>query len=498
MGGERFRKTSSDATTMQPLIAIRGLCKRFGPVQALKNVAATFGAGEIHAVLGENGAGKSTLVNLLAGFLMPDAGSLELDGAPLPLGDPVAIRNMGVAMVHQHFMLVPEFTVAENLALARTGRTLERLEPLDRAAGSLAMAERLGWKLDPKARTGDLPVGVQQRIEILKALGDDRRVLILDEPTAVLGPDEVEELFRVLRDLRDKGMAILLIAHKLSEVMAVADRATVLRRGEVVASAPIADVDEATLAAWMVGDVPPRAERPSAKSATEFQGLRLSGLRVLGDRGESAITDLDLEVPRGAIVGIGGVDGNGQVELAEAIVGVRSFSGELVWVPHGEPAIAYIPQSRQKDGLALKMSVLDNLAIAGHLRTEIRRGPFLRTRALSHWGGELVGKYAIKVGALDDPVGSLSGGNQQKVVVARELDREPDLVVAVNPTRGLDVRAAQFVHEQLAQARDRGAAVLLISTDLDELAAMADETFFLLGGRLRSGDGAEAMVGGAA
>ncbi|MBZ0213827.1 MAG: heme ABC transporter ATP-binding protein, partial [Nitrospirae bacterium] len=200
----------------------------------------------------------------------------------------------------------------------------------------------------------------------------------------------------------------------------------------------------------------------------------------------------------GAIVGIGGVDGNGQVELAEAIVGVRSFSGELVWVPHGEPAIAYIPQSRQKDGLALKMSVLDNLAIAGHLRAEMRRGPFLRTRALSHWGGELVGKYAIKGGALDDPVGSLSGGNQQKVVVARELDREPDLVVAVNPTRGLDVRAARFVHEQLAQARDRGAAVLLISTDLDELAAMADETFFLLGGRLRSGDGAEAMVGGAA
>ncbi|MBW7927005.1 MAG: ABC transporter ATP-binding protein [Fimbriimonadaceae bacterium] len=480
------------------MIAIRGLCKRFGPVQALKNVAATFEAGEVHAVLGENGAGKSTLVNLLAGFLMPDVGSLELDGAPLPLGDPVAIRNMGVAMVHQHFMLVPEFTVAENLALARMGRRFERLEPLERAGASLAMAERLGWTLDPRARTGDLPVGVQQRIEILKALGDDRRVLILDEPTAVLGPDEVEELFRVLRDLRDKGMAILLIAHKLSEVMAVADRATVLRRGEVVATAPIAEVDEATLAAWMVGDVPPRAERTSRETPASFQGLRLSDLQVSGDRGEAAITDLSLDVPQGAIVGIGGVDGNGQVELAEAIVGVRGFSGELVWVPHGEPAVAYIPQSRQKDGLALKMSVLDNLAIAGHQREDMRRGPFLRSRALAHWGGELVGQYAIKVGALEDPVGSLSGGNQQKVVVARELDREPDLVVAVNPTRGLDVRAARFVHEQLAQARDRGAAVLLISTDLDELAAMADETYFLLRGRLRSGEGAEALVGGKA
>lgn len=498
MGGERFRKTSSDATTMQPLIAIRGLCKRFGPVQALRNVSASFEAGEVHAVLGENGAGKSTLVNLLAGFLMPDVGSLELDGAPLPLGDPVAIRNMGVAMVHQHFMLVPEFTVAENLALARMGRRFERLEPLERAGASLAMAERLGWTLDPRARTGDLPVGVQQRIEILKALGDDRRVLILDEPTAVLGPDEVEELFRVLRDLRDKGMAILLIAHKLSEVMAVADRATVLRRGEVVATAPIAEVDEATLAAWMVGDVPPRAERTSRETPASFQGLRLSDLQVSGDRGEAAITDLSLDVPQGAIVGIGGVDGNGQVELAEAIVGVRGFSGELVWVPHGEPAVAYIPQSRQKDGLALKMSVLDNLAIAGHQREDMRRGPFLRSRALAHWGSELVGQYAIKVGALEDPVGSLSGGNQQKVVVARELDRKPDLVVAVNPTRGLDVRAARFVHEQLAQARDRGAAVLLISTDLDELAAMADETYFLLRGRLRSGEGAEAMVGGAA
>jgi simple sugar transport system ATP-binding protein len=498
MGGERFRKTSSDATPMHALIAIRGLCKRFGPVQALKNVAATFEAGDIHAVLGENGAGKSTLVNLLAGFLMPDAGSLELDGVPLRLGDPVAIRNMGVAMVHQHFMLVPEFTVAENLALARTGRRFERLEPLERAEASLAMAERLGWTLDPKARTGDLPVGVQQRIEILKALGDDRRVLILDEPTAVLGPDEVEELFRVLRDLRDKGMAILLIAHKLSEVMAVADRATVLRRGEVVATAPIADVDETTLAEWMVGDVPPRAERTTRPSPASFQGLRLSGLQVFGDRGEAAVTDVSLDVHRGAIVGIGGVDGNGQVELAEAIVGVRGFIGEMAWVPQGEPVVAYIPQSRQKDGLALKMSVLDNLAIAGHQRTDMRRGPFLRTRALCHWGGELVAKYAIKLGALDDPVGSLSGGNQQKVVVARELDRDPDLVVAVNPTRGLDVRAARFVHEQLAQARDRGAAVLLISTDLDELAAMADETYFLLSGRLRSGEGAEAMVGGAA
>ncbi len=483
---------------MHPLIAVRGLSKRFGPVQALRNVSVAFEAGEIHAILGENGAGKSTLANVLAGFLLPDAGRIEFEGATVPLGDPLAIRARGVAMVHQHFMLVPEFTVAENLALAQIPRGFAALDPLERASPSLEMAERLGWSLDPSARTGDLPVGVQQRIEILKALGEKRRLLILDEPTAVLGGEEVEELFRVLRDLRDKGLAILLIAHKLREVMAVADRATVLRRGEVVATALVADLDEATLAEWMVGDVPAPPVRTKGSAPTAFEGLRLVGLHVAGDRGEPAVVDLSLDVPKGGIVGIGGVDGNGQVELAEAIVGIRPWTGEVSWVPQGVPQVAYVPQSRQRDGLALKMSVLDNLAIEGHQRPDLRLGPLLRLREMARWGGELVARYAIKVGSIDDPVGSLSGGNQQKVVVARELDRKPDLIVAVNPTRGLDVRAARFVHDQLSQARDRGAAVLLVSTDLDELVALADQAYFLLGGRLRVADGAEAMVGGAA
>lgn len=478
-------------------LVVEGLSKRYGSVRALSDVSATFRPGEIHAVLGENGAGKSTLMGVLAGFVTPDAGSVTYLGKPLPTGRPFECRRAGVAMVHQHFTLVPDFTVAENLALFRLrslGRKLQ-LEELTRDA--LKLAQDLGWQIDPEAKVRNLPVGVQQRVEILKNLADDSPILILDEPTAVLSPDEVADLFRVLRDLRTQGKVVILIAHKLSEVFAVADRVTVLRKGEFVASALIGEVDEKQLAEWMVGELPAALSAPSW--AKHGEGLTLRGAKALGDRGEEAVRGINLEIFRGEILGVGGVDGNGQVELAEVVVGVRRLaSGERLWegaVP-GDLKIAYIPQDRQCDGLALTMSIEDNMLIEGHRRPELTQGAFLRRSAIREWAAGLVEQFQIKTPGVTGPASSLSGGNQQKVVVSRSLDQTPDLLVCVNPTRGLDLKAADFVQRQILAARDKRAAVLLISTDLDELGALADRTVFLSRGELRAASDAASLVGG--
>lgn len=467
------------------MLEVRSLSKRFGPVQALDGVSASFLPGEVHAVLGENGAGKSTLMQVVAGFLVPDIGTVTLDAKNLPLGHPIACRAAGVEMVHQHFMLVPAFTVEENLALARLGSLRGTLDTARLAQPALDFARELGWTVDPKARTGTLPVGVQQRVEILKALSGDAPVLIFDEPTAVLTPDEVDDLFRVLRRLRDRGKTILLIAHKLSEVMAVADRVTVLRRGRFVASAPIGEVDERQLATWMVGDLP-TPMRPL--EAPLGQALLIArDLVVLGDRREEAVRGLSLDVRGGEVLGIGGVDGNGQVELAEALVGVRPLrSGALerrARDPDAPASVGYIPQDRQADGLALTLSIFDNLMIAGSDRSDLSRGPLLRIAAGRRWAEGVVERFQIKIGGLGDPVSGLSGGNQQKVVVGRTLDATPDVIVAMNPTRGLDLRATDFVHQTLLDAARAGAAVILLSTDLDELAALATRTTYMSRGR---------------
>lgn len=460
---------------------VRDVSKRFGVVRALEGVDVDFESGAIHAVLGENGAGKSTLMNVLGGFVRPDAGEVLLDGEPLPLGDPLGCRKRGVEMVHQHFMLVPAFTVAENLALARLGRLAGTLDLLETVEPSLLLARHLGWSVDSSARTEDLSVGDQQRIEILKALAGDAPVLIFDEPTAVLTPSEVDDLFRVLGDLRASGKTIILIAHKLDEVMRIADRVTVLRKGRKVADAEIGDVDPQTLARWMVGDLPQppkRQPRPEGGPA-----LTVRDLAVRGDRGQNAVQGVTFEVARGEVLGIGGVDGNGQVELAETLAGVRGWqSGDMTWEGTNRlPVAAYIPQDRQAEGLALGMTVMENLLVGGG---PAARGPFLRPGAIRAWAKGLVARYDIRTPSLDIPVGSLSGGNQQKVVVARALDRAPDLLVAVNPTRGLDIQAADTVHQVILGAAEAGCAVILFSTDLDELAVLATRTLFMSRGRL--------------
>lgn len=478
---------------VEPVFTARHLSKAFGPVRALEDVSVSFFPGEIHAVLGENGAGKSTLMNVLAGFLRPDAGELILRGVPLNLANAADARQSGIEMVHQHFMLVPEFTVEENLALAHLDQLATPLRSRTLAARAVATAQALGWPLNVTARTGDLSVGQQQRVEILKALASDAEVLIFDEPTAVLGPEEVDDLFQVLRRLARQGKAIILIAHKLSEVLAVADRVTVLRRGRLVAEALIGDVDARRLAEWMVGDLPP--ERHAGTPSGSEVLVDALELVVQGDRGEMAVRSATFTVHRGEILGFGGVDGNGQVELAETLMGLRPLvSGTLGWAGGRAPRRAYIPQDRQRDGLALTMSVLDNFLIDGQSAPQLRWGPFLRGGRIRAWAQQLVERFQIRVGHLEDPVSSLSGGNQQKVVVSRALAREPEMLVVVNPTRGLDLQAAHTVHERLRAAASSGVGVVLLSTDRDELEVLAHRTFFLDRGTVRT-DLASALAG---
>ncbi len=459
---------------------------------ALNGISAEFSPGEIHAVLGENGAGKSTLMNLLAGFLSADAGEIRLGSTPIPQGDPIACRQLGIEMIHQHFMLVPAFTVEENLALNRLPNLHSSLRISNLIQTSLTAAKGLDWEVANDSRARDLPVGAQQKLEILKALGGDARVLIFDEPTAVLSPTEVTELFTVLRRLRDAGAVVILIAHKLSEVFAVADRVTVLRRGEFIGTALITEITSEKLARWMVGEFPPAQDIPTQELGPPV--VQADGISVIGDQGQLAVRDVSFEIRAGEIVGFGGVEGNGQDELAEALACLRPAAGALT-LPVHRHRIGYIPQDRQADGLALGLSIEENLLIKGVDRAELVRRGWLQLRAIHRWAATLVEKFAVKAESARSLAGSLSGGNQQKVVVARELDANPELLVVVNPTRGLDIRSTQFVHDSIRQAAAAGTAVALFSTDLDELRALASTTYFLSRGELLTGNSAETYLG---
>lgn len=514
-----------------PLLIMRGIVKKFATATALDGVNFDARSGEIHALLGENGAGKSTLMHVLSGLTPPNSGEVMLDGQTARLPTPRAARRAGIAMVHQHFTLVPAFTIEENLALDAAGDNGKPGKGMLSASRiALERAASLGWKLDARARVADLPVGTQQRVEIIKALATDARILIFDEPTAVLAGAEVEELFGVLRQLRGEGRTVILIAHKLAEIMAVADRVTILRRGKNVASTDVAQTNPVQLAEWMVGGLPAHSahnNQSASSSAVSSNGIKpradFSGgasdgdilippaspsadalplqpamppafvaadLTVRGDRGEIALRGLNLEVRAGEIVGIGGVDGNGQTELAEALVGLRSLeSGALTWhdrpfQPGNAPCVGYIPQDRRRAGLAVTLSVEENLLFEAARDPAYRRGPFLQRKKLAALAADLIRAYDIRTQSGRIAVSSLSGGNQQKIVVARALYAAPPWIVAVNPTRGLDIGAARFVHAQLRKARANGAAIVLISTDLDELAALSDWQAILSGGVL--------------
>ncbi len=452
-------------------IRAEGISKSFGAFQALDQAGLMVRTGAVHAVLGENGAGKSTLMNVLSGFLRPDSGSVWIGSEPLALGDPRRIRSQGLAIVHQHFMLVPEFTVAENLALDQQGSLAGRLNLKGAVQPALAAARRVGWEVDVDARTGGLPVGVQQRVEILKALATGARVLILDEPTAVLTPDEAGDLIRVIRTLAGEGVAVILIAHKLSEVFAAADDLTVLRHGRVVGSAAASETDPDEAANWMIGE-----SLPARHSAVSLAGnvlLSCDNLYVSGDRGEPSVRGVTLEARAGEILGVGGVDGNGQIELAEALAGVRPPSSGRV---SAMGRIGYIPQDRQRDGLVGAMPIWENTLLGAESDGRLAWGPFLLRGAARRRAQAICDQFDVRRRSIDQPARSLSGGNQQKVVVGRVLEREPGIVVAVNPTRGLDLNAARFVQNELRQAASRGAAVILFSTDREEIEAAADRS----------------------
>jgi simple sugar transport system ATP-binding protein len=475
-------------------VRLRGLCKRFGAVRAVERVDLELHPGEIHAILGENGAGKSTLMCLLAGLYAADAGTTEIDGRPVTLRSPRDAMAAGVGMVHQHFMLVPTLTVWENVLLGAE-RIPTLLRPGRAAAEVQAAADRLGLIVNARALVGDLGVARQQRVEILRVLTRGASVMILDEPTAVLSPDESEALFRSLEVLRGEGTTIALITHKLEEVRRWAQRVTVMRRGRAVASFERPGrLSAEELASAMVGEA---VSLEVDRSEREAGGprLELRGLAAASDRGLTAVDGVDLQVRAGEILGLAGVAGNGQVELMEAVAGLRPPRGGAVLLDgedvsalsarrRAERGLRYIPEDRTATGTAPSLSVLENLCLRRYRDPPCRRGPWIHLEAMDRRCRAQIDALQIATAGPGQAVRLLSGGNLQKVILARELSPAPAVLLALHPTRGLDARATRKARQLLLDARDDGAAVLLWSEDLEELLALSDRVAVIVAGRI--------------
>ncbi|MEV6503096.1 ABC transporter ATP-binding protein [Streptomyces prunicolor] len=476
-------------------LELRGVTKRFGPLAANDAIDLTVEPGEIHALLGENGAGKSTLMNVLYGLYEPDEGEILIDGVARTFHGPSDAIAAGIGMVHQHFMLIPVFTVAENVMLGHeeTSGPFGRLSRAEAATKVRELSDRYGLDVDPDSLVEDLPVGVQQRVEILKALMRDARVLILDEPTAVLTPREIDDLIRIMRTLRAQGTSVVFITHKLREVRAVADRITVIRRGRVIGEAPVT-ASEQDVAAMMVGrDV--RLTVSKAQAAPGGIALRIAGLSVRDDRGRVSVDGVDLDVRAGEIVALAGVQGNGQEELVEALLGLRTPTegsvlldgDELVGrTPHEVLAsgIGFVPEDRQHDGLVGSFTIAENLVLDLTDSAAYARGPRLKLGAVRANAEARIAEYDIRPADATAPASTLSGGNQQKVVLAREMSRPLRLLVVSQPTRGVDVGAQEFIHRRIVAERDRGTPVVIVSTELDEVRALADRIAVMYRGRI--------------
>ena len=482
-------------TVSAPALEMRGITKRYPGVVANDGIDLDIRPGEIHALLGENGAGKSTLMNILYGLATPDAGEILLDGTAVTIAGPADAIARGISMVHQHFMLVPVLSVADNILLGE--ETMANPIFLDRREAHrriVDLGKRFGFDIDPEMKVEALSVGWQQRVEILKALYRDARILVLDEPTAVLTPQETKEIFTVLRRLAEEGHSIIFISHKLFEVLEIADRITVIRRGKVVGSRIPSETDEDDLAELMVGRnvqlVVDRGESHPAGPA-----LTVSDLRVTDDRGHEAVKGVSFEVRAGEIFGVAGVAGNGQEELVESLAGLRSPSAGQVVVGgkdvtgHGPRALqragmSFVPGDRHRFGLVLSFPLEDNLILTQYDEAPYSRGMVRNDAAIHAWAKQAIAEYDIRTPSATVTAGTLSGGNQQKAVVAREFSRKLSTLILDQPTRGLDVGSIEFIHRQVIAKRDAGAAILLVSAELDEVLELSDRVAVMYRGEI--------------
>jgi simple sugar transport system ATP-binding protein len=477
------------------VLEMRHITKRFPGIVANDDVSFDLFEGEVHALLGENGAGKSTLMNILYGLYHADEGEIVIKGTPVRLGSPSASIGAGVGMVHQHFMLIPVMTVAENIVLAeeptRSGIVFDLREAERRVR---EISDRFGLAVDPTARIEDITVGQQQRVEILKALYREADILVLDEPTAVLTPQEAQDLFEVIRGLTARGKSVIFITHKLNEVLDIADRITVLRRGKLIETLPAEGATEASLARLMVGrEVLLRVEKTSAEPGEPL--LQVEELRVHDDRGLEKVRGISFEVRAGEIVGIAGIDGNGQTEMIDALAGLRSIDSGTVRIDgddvtrhsvhgHLDGGLGHIPEDRQRRGLVLEYSIAENIALHDYRSAPASRYGWLFPRRLIERARSLIKAFDVRGGGPTTRAGALSGGNQQKVVLAREIERDPKVLIAAQPTRGLDVGAIEFVHRRLIEERDEGRAILLVSLELEEVLSLSDRILVLYEGEI--------------
>jgi ABC-type uncharacterized transport system ATPase subunit len=485
----------TESTAQAPRLEMRGITKRYPGVVANDGISLTVRPGEIHALLGENGAGKSTLMNILYGLAAPDEGEILIDGEAVRIDGPTDALRRGISMVHQHFMLVPVLSVADNILLGEeTMANPVFLDQNEARRRIVALGQRFGFEINPDLRVGSMSVGWQQRVEILKALYREARILVLDEPTAVLTPQETKEIFAVLRRLRDEGHSIIFISHKLYEVLEIADRITVIRRGKVVGERRPSETDEDDLAQLMVGrNVQLVVDRGESHPAEPELVVR--DLRVRDDRGTEVVKGISFEVRAGEIFGIAGVAGNGQDELVEALTGLRHVESGTIHLRGRdvtglavrelrELGVGYVPGDRQKFGLVLSFPLEDNLSLTQYYRPPFARGIARNDGAIDDWAKEAIAAYDIRTPSAMVAAGTLSGGNQQKAVVAREFAGDLALLTLDQPTRGLDVGSIEFIHKQAIKKRDKGTAILLVSAELDEVLELSDRVAVMFRGEI--------------
>lgn len=478
----------------QTVVEMRGITKRFPGIVANDSISFKVNKGEIHALLGENGAGKSTLMNILFGLYQPDEGEIYINDKKINITDPSIAIDLGIGMIHQHFMLVEPYTVVENIILGAEptkGLTINYAKARKKV---IELSEQYGLQVDPDRLISEISVGMQQRVEILKTLYRGAEILIFDEPTAVLTPQEIEDLIAIMHNLVNEGKSIILITHKLKEIMAVSDNVTIIRRGKVIDSVSTSDTTVDDLASKMVGrKVSFSVDKKDAEIGEAI--LQVSNVTAKDNRGIPALKGISFEVRRGEILGLAGVDGNGQKELIEVLTGLRKMdSGEVILRGESiksakprkisEDKVAYIPEDRQKRGLVLEFTVAENMVLKDYYKPEFNNKGFLSYDKINQHAKKLIAEYDVRTPSETTDARSLSGGNQQKIIIAREVDSDPDLLIATQPTRGLDVGAIEFIHKKLIEQRDNGKAVLLYSLELDEIMNLSDRIAVVYEGRI--------------